>query len=178
MKAWWHSGEPGTREEPWLHPAVVLYLDALIQPHWSILEHGSGGSTRWFAQRAKHVVAVEANPQWRAATAEQVDSEVVNFWEGSLQSLIAAMPNRFDLLLIDGQREERPEWCFAAEKLVRPGGIVVLDNANRHEYGVARTILQHTAKHFITFETNPPGFTQAVTDMYRMKGGAHHESWV
>jgi len=177
-EAWWLPGAPGTRDVPWLHPAIVLYLDALIQPHWTVLEHGSGGSTRWFAKRAQHVVSVERDPAWQQVTESQVDGDVVRFYNGTPETLVAEMPGTFDLMLIDGARDERPAWCAVAGQLVRPGGIVVLDNSNRPEYTDARAALQRIAEHGIVFATNPPGFRNAVTDMYRMKGGADDENWI
>jgi predicted O-methyltransferase YrrM len=172
MKPWWTTGNPDEpRNEPWLHPAIVAYIEMWLQPDWHVLEHGSGGSTRWFSERVKKTTCVERDPTWKEAVIRVTDHEKVNFYDGSAQSLSEAMPHKYDLFLIDGAREERPQWCIAAEKLVRPGGFVVFDNANRPEYRDARAYLRMVARHHIFFDTNPPGHKHAVAEMYRMPGG-------
>lgn len=168
MERWWKSAQPGTmRRVPWLHPAVVAYMDLLIEPGFRVLEHGSGGSTIWFAERAAHVDTVEHNPEWaKAVEAETGDNVTVH---------LNAPPRNFygkdyDLLLIDGNSDDRNDWVQNATRMVKPGGIVVLDNANRPQYRPYMEGLRSESEHWIRFDTNPPRHSHAVTDMFRMKG--------
>lgn len=185
MKAWYPASKPGElRDTPWLHPSIVMYMEALIKPDWNILEHGSGGSTIWFAKRAKNVVSVEHNKEWMDFIQEQADKQGIDnlhlVFNESPVELQDNLPDGmgYDLLLIDGERTERIKWIDSAKYLVRHGGIVVLDNCNRPEYQDARTLLRLKSLHYITFDTNPPSHTQAVTEMYRMPGGNADENWI
>jgi predicted O-methyltransferase YrrM len=176
MGNWWERSAP---EElplvPWLHPAVIGYLNNLIQPDWRILEHGSGGSTLWFAQRAAHVTAVESDASYYAALFAQAPGNVTLILRAA-ENLPLALDAPYDLLLIDGEIERRGLYLYAAEQLVKPGGLVVLDNANRTEYVNERTFLKERAAHYITFEVNPPHHKYCVTDFYRLRGG--ERTWI
>src|SRR5688572_27506537 len=50
---------------PWLPAAAVSFLDDKLAG-LSVFEWGSGGSTLWFAERARSVVSVEHDPVWFA----------------------------------------------------------------------------------------------------------------
>lgn len=171
---WASPGQPGElRQTPWLHPSIVLYLDAIIQPDWSILEHGAGGSTLWFAQRAARVVSIEHHPDWREAVAALAPDNVTMMDD----EIDIGYGREFDLFLIDGQRQMRASWALIADELVKPGGLVVFDNCNRpdEQYPLARLHLQETAYNYITFQVCPPNHKYAVTEIYRMPGG---ELWL
>jgi predicted O-methyltransferase YrrM len=83
---------------------------------------------------------------------------------------------QFDLLLIDGEPvEDRAEWLKAAPTTVKPGGWVVLDNANRPEYEKERKHLQTYAAEFETFNGNEGGTLYLVTEFYKMPSPAEEE---
>ena len=166
---WWLRRTPETiGNQPWLHPAVVGYMEMLIQPSWKILEHGSGGSTVWFSAHAMKVDSAEHAPDWAVKVAEMNLENVNVFPGGKPEQFIGG---EYDLLLIDGNASDRPEWINLAPTLVKGGGVVILDNANRPEYTAGRKQLREIAAHWISFEINPPGHKYSVTDFYRMKGG-------
>lgn len=179
---WWEkSREPQgalAARQPWLHPAVVLYLEYLIRPDWKVLEHGSGGSTLWLADRAGQVVSVEHDPVWMQGVIAAAPTNVSVYPNGRAKEAEQQAP--FDLMIIDGDTGGRAAWCDKAIKLVRPGGIVVLDNYNRSEYIEAEARLSAAAAHRITFETSPIGHLYANTAFYRMPGGRLQdgETWI
>src|ERR1043165_4945404 len=51
-------------EIPWFSYAAIDFLEDFIKPHMSVFEYGSGGSTLFFARRAKSVWSIEDNPRW------------------------------------------------------------------------------------------------------------------
>src|SRR5882724_10582455 len=51
-------------EIPWFSYAAIDFLDGFVQPDMKVFEYGSGGSTLFFARRAKSVVSVEDNAKW------------------------------------------------------------------------------------------------------------------
>lgn len=170
--SWW---EPSTPENfqpvPWLHPAATLYLESLLRRGMVVIEHGCGGSTLWFASRCKELHSYEVNEAWFHVVVNKVKARENVFVH--LRSDPPIFPDlQADLLFIDGNGTDRPQWIRAAEKLVKPGGIVVVDNSNRPQYGIP---LLKLAEH-CTFETVIIAYTpqgkQVETAFFRIKGGA------
>jgi predicted O-methyltransferase YrrM len=166
MRWWQPSPSREIKPVPWLSPDVIQHLENLIQPDWEIIEHGSGGSTLWFAERCKSVMAFEGDPDWEQQVEKLVSPQKA--------AVVSGFPNpqigpQYDLCLIDGEPvEDRARWIGAAPNLVRPGGWVVLDNANRPEYKAERKHLQEIAAEFQTFDGNEMGTLYLVTEFYHM----------
>lgn len=173
MSEWWKPSKPEElKAVPWLHPAVVLYLESLIQKKWRALEFGGGGSTLWLAKRCLHVTTVESNAAYYAAL-EKVKPKNVKL----LDKHPAVITDTYDLMIVDGEPLKARAWFLEnARYLMRGGGIVVLDNATQPEYARQRSELMGWAKHHITLDVNPPGHQHCVTDIYRMGGGL--ASWI
>src|SRR5215813_10406387 len=51
-------------EIPWFSYAAIDFLETFVGPEMNVFEYGSGGSTVFFARRARQVVSVEDNPKW------------------------------------------------------------------------------------------------------------------
>uniref|UniRef100_A0A6M3M457 Putative methyltransferase n=1 Tax=viral metagenome TaxID=1070528 RepID=A0A6M3M457_9ZZZZ len=137
------------RAAPWLPENAIALLDQLIQPEWSIIETGSGASTFWIAERARSIVSFEHNPAWGGAVTGEacrrgIRNAVILTDEGYPRSgltghLRARGIRGYDLALIDGRGRVRS--VETAIPFIRPGGWIVLDNANRPRYGNAHLIL-------------------------------------
>ena len=179
MREWWIPRKPDeVAAQPYLHPAVAGYLESLLHTSYSVLEHGSGGSTLWLSKYVNRVVSVENDPVWYTKVKELVSDNVTIFLQ-VFSSIPKGVVGPFDLMLIDGNPvENRGMYLNEAINLVRKGGIVILDNANRPEYAVERRALQRKCKHFITLDVNPPGHNYCVTEFYRLPGGTNAESWI
>jgi predicted O-methyltransferase YrrM len=164
---WWKSDE--LKERPWMGPRAVAYLEGLLSPDFEVLEHGSGGSTLWFAQRVAKVTAVENDPEWMKKVAELAPGSVTI----KLSEVLPRFRRKFDLLLIDGVPvEARIAYMREALKLVRPGGFVVLDNANRPEYAPERKALQLYLILLTTVNSNEGGAQYLITDFYQVPEGS------
>jgi predicted O-methyltransferase YrrM len=171
MPTKWYQPSPRNKLQPipWLHPDVIAHLESLIQPDWDILEHGSGGSTLWFAERAKSVTAFESDPDWQAVVKKNAPENVRVVSQGTYRGVVAPDAIEYDLLLIDGVPVgERCQWITDAPTLVRPGGWVVLDNCNRPEYAREREALQKIAAEFVTINGNEGQTMYLMTEFYRM----------
>jgi predicted O-methyltransferase YrrM len=164
MPTKWYQPSPRNKLQPipWLHSDVIAHLESLIQPDWEIIEHGSGGSTLWFAQRCKSVTAIENDPDWQEIVKKQSPENV------TMVSVLQAF-QPCDLLLIDGVPVgDRAKWIEAAPTIVKPGGWVVLDNCNRPEYAKERKHLQTYAAEFLTINGNEGQTQYLMTEFYRM----------
>jgi predicted O-methyltransferase YrrM len=130
-------------EDPWITPEAVRLLESMLRPTDRGVEFGSGRSTLWFAKRVAHLTSVEEDPAWHRSVAarlaaggctnvEQILAPVdVPLDLGESSAYVAAL-HRFpecslDFALVDGAYRAH------ATKLVmprlRPGGVMVLDNA-------------------------------------------------
>ncbi len=167
---WWKRSKPEEMTaRPWLHPEVTRYLEKLVRPEYRVLEHGSGGSTLWLAARAEHVISVEADFEWYQAVNSLAPANVTLMFCQNFPHLVGA----FDLVLIDGEPvEQRIAYIEAVRRLVKPGGWVVLDNANRPEYAEQREqMLCDGVEYWVTFNMNMPGTKFLVTEFYKLRGG-------
>lgn len=170
--AWWNPSTPETiTPTPWLHPAATMYLESLLRRDMMVIEHGCGGSTLWFASRVKEVHSYEVNEAWFRAVVNKVKARENVFVH--LQHAPPLFPDmQCDLLFIDGWNGDRPEWILAASQMVVPGGVVVVDNANRPMYGIPlQKLAEHCTMPTVITAWTPQG-KQIDTVFYRMKGGA------
>lgn len=155
---------------PWLAPNVIAKLDSIVKPHFRVIEHGCGGSTLWFAERVTSVIAFDKKKEWCDIVNLKLDTSKARVFVGLDEIKSKRMTRSFDLLLIDGEPlQDRAMWLEAAPQLVKAGGWVVLDNANRPDFAEERKALQAKAEHFETFDGNEPGTLYLVTEFYRLK---------
>jgi len=165
-----HHRSPLDLELPWMSYAAIDFLDEYLTRSMKVFEYGSGGSTLYFSQRVASVVSVEDNPEWyervkqrlsdRGVTNVSVKLLPFNFKDPvgfeSSDYLQALASDQFDVLVIDGSEEwtqVRP-MCFRfAERFVRPGGIIVLDDSWRYP----SLKLGHHAKRMERFQSAGPG---------------------
>lgn len=122
------------------------FLDLLVRISGArrILEIGTlgGYSTIWFAQalpEGGRVVTLELNPKhaevaqanWQnAGVAERIELHVGKALE-SLESMVKAGTEPFDLIFIDADKSGIPAYLDWALKLSRPGTVIVVDNVVR-----------------------------------------------
>ena len=164
MAKWWQrSNTAEIKPVPWLSPRAVEYFESLLTPEMRVLEHGSGGSTLWLASRVESVVSIEQDQDWVGAVKNQAPQNV------QVLMTLPEFDQPYDLLLIDGEPlEDRKKYLSSAPILVRSGGIVILDNANRPQYAAERKALQEYAESYETIDANEPGTSFLVTDFYRL----------
>lgn len=172
MSEWWRPSKSGDiKPIPWLAPKVIEHLESLLTPDMEVIEHGSGGSTLWFAERVKHVIAMESDIDWfqivksKCPDNARVLFGIANVWTWEENQ-------KRDLFLIDGEPViGRNKWLTASPNLVKPGGWVVLDNANRPEYAAEREWLKQQAAEYLSMDANEGGTRFMVTDFFKMKEG-------
>lgn len=120
---------------PWIADGAIHFLDEYLDARMRVLEFGIGGSTVWISKRCAHLVTIEHNPHW-------IDNVTPHITAGSWRPLFKRLPYHqlceqwtdatFDLVLLDGK--DRVLCAEHSVRLVKPGGVLMLDNANRPEY--------------------------------------------
>lgn len=135
--------------QPWLTDTAINFIADLCHKNkqLKILEFGSGGSTIWFAQRTNYLVSIEHNPKWYNLVTQALENLNLDNLNPKLKpeitrkllnppayyQICAEFPdNYFDLILIDAI--ERVNCAVQAVRILKPGGILMLDNCERVQY--------------------------------------------
>jgi predicted O-methyltransferase YrrM len=99
----------------------------------------NGYSTRWLAAAARDtggaVTTVDLAPPTDAvANAERAGlRDLITFATGDGGAYLAALPDRrVDLLFLDADRPEYPGWWPHPKRVLRPGGVLAIDNVLSH----------------------------------------------
>jgi predicted O-methyltransferase YrrM len=148
---------------PWLGYRVQKRLSSLIQPHWKILEFGSGASTVWFARQCALVVSTESDSRWHAEVSKRLHSSgldnVIYRLRGTEDycDMHEYDDGYFDLALVDGALNTRDRCAETAIRKVGKGGYILFDNSDVQdpEYRKAEQILLQT-----------PGTKEYFNDFY------------
>ncbi len=130
-------------DTPWLTQTSIAMLESWLRPTDRGLEWGSGRSTAWFAARTAHLRSIEHDPQWAKKVENVLRQRRINERvdyrceeDGSEERpdsryVLAAADipvESIDYCLVDGvSREHCILMCL--EK-IKPGGLLILDNAN------------------------------------------------
>ncbi|MET0070056.1 MAG: O-methyltransferase [Candidatus Thiodiazotropha sp.] len=116
-----------------------------------ILEIGTsnGYSTLWLALAAQaiggHVTTVESSEYKITMATDNFNrsglSDFITQVAGDATDLLEAEDDsRFDLVFLDSERGEYPAWWQNIRRLLRPGGLLVVDNALSHADEMAEFI--------------------------------------
>jgi SAM-dependent methyltransferase len=121
---------------PWIAYTSIARLRSFLTRRSRVLEYGSGMSTVWYARHAGAVYSVEDDRPWFEKVRQIIQSErLVNVTycfaqtEEEYASFMAGDAEGFDLIMVDGSCRSK---CVAhAGNLLRPGGILYLDNSDK-----------------------------------------------
>lgn len=137
------------RDTPWLTDKAKVFLEEWfkVKKNPRILEFGAGGSTVWFSKRTKNLTTIESQPDWhsdvKANLESQQDCNKVDLRlipEEYYNICNTFEDNSFDLILVDARyRVKCIEKC---RRLVKSGGILMLDNADRCKYKVLDKLME------------------------------------
>ncbi len=182
------GGTPLGSGLPWISWKALDYLDRLDLRGKVVYEYGGGGSTIYFARRGARVITNETSPDWTAliveeAKRQQLDDRITVV---TFEITDKASKNEYldhirtvgpwDLALIDGDDTSysgrakfpitRMECVPNVLSTLRPGGIVIVDDAWRPAYRSARdSFVSAKRMAFRGLGPHRPGVTQ--TDIYR-----------
>jgi predicted O-methyltransferase YrrM len=116
-----------------LNRAVLAFMAAQITPQSFVLEFGAGWSSRWFAERCGRLVSIETSPEWAEIARQDLVGSICDWTVRLVKKPDDALAgvSDVDLALIDGIEEERELCARLAWPLLRSGGWLVLDDAQR-----------------------------------------------
>lgn len=171
--------EKARPDAPWLAPTAIELLESYLKPADVGFEWGSGRSTVWFARRVGKLTSVEDHQKWHALVTERLAASGVaakvdyrfipcehkEVDEPSAHPYADAsreVPDgSLDFALVDGNI--RATCMKAVTAKIKPGGLLILDNANRfipnNESG------RHTTVHEPRSEPRSPEWAQIMEQL-------------
>lgn len=164
MNRWFAPSSPDLIvAKPWLSPEATEYFDKMLRANYDVMEYGGGGSTLWLARKVKSVVTYEPNELWYKKLGQVKPNNVTLRF-----SYLPPASAEVDILYIDGDPViYRGLWLGASHAIVKPGGFVVLDNANRGEYKYALQEFATVAK-LLHRTAASEGTDYTVTEFYQL----------
>lgn len=167
-----------TDKAPWMSPAAIRIFKTIISKNMRGFEYGSGSSTIFFASLCNELVSIEHHEGWYGKVKQQLarkgltnisyhivkantnGTEILNPGLEKQFSSINIMPEfasyfsfidryenaYFDFVIVDGRA--RPECVWYAIPKLKPGGFMVLDNAERKRYRPIHQLLKDWNKVF------------------------------
>lgn len=161
---------------PWYtYPAIELLRHRSYSGR-TILEFGAGQSTRWWAERAAHVVSFEGDPDWHrelsADLARNVELHLVPVSDAAAcvseveRILKDRAGARFDVVVIDGLW--RFELIATAVNVVSSDGVIVCDNSEG--YGIQQGFAERGLQRVDLFGYSPGGPLPGCTSIYFRPG--------
>jgi len=133
-----------------------------------VLEIGTsnGYSTLWLASAAR---AIGGSVTTVELSEYKIGLATANFERSGLASYIAlvhdnaghvlrrAAAGAFDLVFLDSERPEYPGWWPDLKRVLRPGGLLVVDNATSHRAEMTPFVALVTADHAFVTSLVPAG---------------------
>jgi hypothetical protein len=121
---------PNGQPIPWFTYPALAWLDMLDLSQARLFEYGSGWGTLHWAQRVAEVKTVEGNPDWAAKISAQLpaNAHLIGPVTGRDYNEAARAGAPWDLVIVDGI--QRRECAEVAVQVIKPGGLIILDNAD------------------------------------------------
>ena len=124
-----------------LNRSVLDFMASKIEEDSYVIEYGSGWSTRWFAERCRKLISIETDPKWWHKVclhAEGVDCEIeVRLTKNVARITNDIPPQSADLILIDCYEIHRHKATLSAWPLLKPGGWILFDDAQRAKHAIS-----------------------------------------
>jgi hypothetical protein len=147
------------RKTPWLTEASIIFLDLYIKDLLSkqikprVLEFGAGASTIWLYNKGVDIISIDHDSKWTEAIKKDHPHIDVRLLPRPYANICDEFCSEtFDIILVDGR--DRVLCIEKSMHLLKPGGCLILDNAERVNYRHAIELLK-TWTAFSSEQTKP-----------------------
>ncbi len=168
LSRWQQEKNAGTltlRLPFWPYSAIE-WMAAALPPRARVFEYGGGGSTLWLEDRGAILTVTEHDEEWHReladrlapgttllfrppASAGSITSAVVpGYFDDYVGAIEGQSDASLDLAIVDGRA--RVECVSLTMPKVKPGGLLLFDDANRLRYRVAVKELAGWERHVFT----------------------------
>jgi len=163
VNIWYQKRHP---DHPWLTPQAINILESWLTVDDFGIEWGSGRSTVWFAQRVNKLVSIENDPDWHLkinsvlmenGLLTKVDYRHIPIITSTSQTSRGTLSyadvacqfsdKSFDFALVDGKIRH-----ICVKKVLpklKTGGMLILDNSERHVPGDVKGTYFEKCRHEI-----------------------------
>lgn len=116
---------------PMMSYGLIEYLMGLELSSFEVLELGGGHSTEFWARRVRSVVTLETDSGWADSLKSKAlgNVEIRTTTAETIAGEISALARGFDIIVVDISGN-RYRCAKAALQVLRPGGFILLDNAD------------------------------------------------
>jgi len=116
---------------PMMSYGLIEYLMGLDLSSFEVLELGGGHSTEFWAGRVRSLVTLETDSSWANTLKSRVpaNAEVRSTTADTIAREISQLGRTFDIVVVDISGN-RYRCAKAALQVLRPGGFILLDNAD------------------------------------------------
>jgi hypothetical protein len=116
---------------PMMSYGLIEYLAGLDLTAFVVLELGGGHSTDFWSRRAKSVLTLETDPEWAQLLSSRgfANTEIRVTATDRLAGDMLALQRTFDIVVVDAATN-RYRCARSALGIVKPGGFILLDNAD------------------------------------------------
>ncbi len=116
---------------PWFTYPAIEYFKQLDLSQKTMLEWGAGNSSLFFAERVKHLYSIEHNKEWfEEVNHHKIPNQTLVWADRDYANKPSEIISKVDIVLIDGI--EREACAFATIPILNKGGMIILDNSDRH----------------------------------------------
>ncbi len=129
---------------PWYTYPFIFFLEPRIKPDFEVFEYGSGNSTKWYANRVKHITAVEHEEAWVEIVRPNLpDNASILFRElgDAYIQAVSEAGKKYRIIVVDGRK--RVKCAMFACQYLTEDGILILDNSEREHYGAAKDFMEN-----------------------------------
>jgi len=124
---YWTGKDLLESECPWLVPEAIAKLDEIDMSEMDVLEFGAGGSTIFFARRAKSVTSLEISEEWFKKIMDEITNKRLNNVHLCSQIDDIDINKHYGIILIDSSGD-RKEILNLVQHLYNDQTIIVIDN--------------------------------------------------
>lgn len=154
-------------ELPWISYSAIKYIDSYLTTKSRVLEYGSGFSTIWLSKHSGEVFSIEDDRNWYNKISYIIQNQALRninykfanspgeYFNFMVDGLIG-----FDFILVDGSY--RNKCVESAIKLLKPGGILYIDNSDN--IGAGDLSIMQAEKGAIGFAEEKGGQITYFTD--------------
>ena len=133
-----------------LNKSVLDFMESKLTRESFVLEFGGGWSSKWFADRCGNLIVIETSHEWANVIANELEGRGHIFVPRVGLQYVTDVSKKLkgvtaDLILIDGIERMRLASTIVAWPLLKPGGWLVFDDAQRSRHLASVQTMRETA---------------------------------
>ena len=116
-----------------LNRSVLAFMESVLTPDAAVLEFGAGWSSRWFADRCARLTSIETSDEWAQRVRRDLAGAACKWEVRLVDDMWLGVKDLapVDLILVDGPELLRKFSSQVGWPLLKPGGWLVFDDAQR-----------------------------------------------